>query len=587
MSLPSARSPHEADRLLELEAFAAIDAASHVDIDDLTRLATGLCRAPIAAVSFVDATRQWFSSGHGAIAGIETPRDLSFCGHAIGGTGLFEVADAAADARFAHSPLVTGDPRIRFYAGAPLVTAHGHALGALCVIDHRPRSLDDPQREALQLLSRQVIRRLEHQHSRHHLQRLVTERSEHVQQIRDVVDTRAVSEERLSMVLSALQAGYWDWDLEHGIVSYSQRFAEMFQLGAPGPLPAQEIFAAVDDLALESLHAALGRLFEGRVDRLRHEFRRRSGGAPPVWLEMRGQVTAWTAGGQPRRALGLAIDITAERRKDEHRRAAQKLDALGALAAGVAHEINTPLQFVSHNLDFLASHAATVSAVASQVGDARAPRPTGGDGDGAATVDSASFDFVRQEFAGAIAESIDGIDRVTTIVRALKEFSHPGGTRDLADMNRMIEHAITLTRHEWKFVATVARDLDPDLPPVAWAAHECGQLLVNLLVNAAHAIQAAVRAGDRGQITVRTRQAGGQVEIQVSDTGTGVPSAIRDHIFEPFFTTKDVGKGTGQGLATARAIVERHGGTLALETEVGRGSTFIVRLPPASDRRAA
>ncbi len=589
MPLTTPPSELEAARLAELRTFAALDTTADVDIDGLTALAARLCGTPIAVVSLVDASRQWFKSRHGDMPFTETPRDVSFCTHAIAGAEVFEVPDARADARFVASPLVTGAPHVRFYAGAPLCTASGHTLGALCVIDHEPRTLTAEQRAVLEILGRQVIHRLEHQRSVKELERLGRERTEHLRQIREVADTLATSEERLSMVLAAVQAGYWDWDLESGIVSYSARFAEMFQL-PPGPLPIEDLFAAVDDQELEALHAALGRLLEGRVERLRHELRLRAGAEEPVWLRLRGQVTSWTPHAQPRRALGLAIDITAERIKDDHLRAAQKLDSIGALAAGVAHEINTPLQFVSHNLDFLAAHATTVSALATQLGEARAQAPaaTADDTGWAAAVDAADLDFVRDEFAGAIAESIDGIDRVTTIVRALKEFSHPGGAgRDQVDMNRMIENAVTLTRNEWKFVATVERDLDPALPPVAWAAYECGQVLVNLLVNAAHAIHAAVRAGERGRIRVRTRALAGQVEIQVSDTGTGVPPAIRDRIFEPFFTTKEVGKGTGQGLATVRTIVERHGGSITLDTEMGLGSTFTVRVPAASGRKAA
>ena len=196
--------------------------------------------------------------------------------------------------------------------------------------------------------------------------------------------------------------------------------------------------------------------------------------------------------------------------------------------------------------------------------------------------------FIRDEFAVAIVESIEGIDRVTHIVRALKEFAHPGGTgRELVNMNQMIENAITLTRNEWKFVATFEKDFDPELPAVGWAAHECGQLLVNLIVNASHAIQSVVGKGQKGVITARTRCVDGLVEIRLSDTGSGIPAEIRERIFDPFFTTKPVGKGTGQGLSAARAIVKQHGGTIAVESEVGRGTTFIVQLPPSVGQRVA
>ncbi len=573
-TLTAVPRPHrdEAARVAELRSFDVLDTAADADIDALTRLAAHLCDAPVAAVSLVDTDRQWFLSRLG-VAASETPRGVSFCTHAIEGEGLFEVADATRDARFAGTPLVTGDPHIVFYAGAPLVTPSGHALGALCVIDHTPRTLTDGQREALTLIGRQVMRRLEQQRALKALQAFSDERVAHLEQLQQYAGTLALSEQRLAMVLAAVEAGYWDWNLVTGEVTFSPRFGELFQLECAGPLPVEDLFAALDDPELEALHTAFADLFARRVERLHEEFQVRTPDSEPRWLRFRGHVTAWGDDGEPLRALGLAVDITGDRQRDHQMRTTQKLDAIGALAAGVAHEINTPLQFVSHNLDFLASHCATVS-------------------EGLTACNGVPPDadalLLHDEVAGAIAESIDGLERVTQIVRALKEFSHQGrGGRERIDINQMIENAITLTRNEWKFVAAFERDLAPGLPPVAAAGYECGQLLVNLIVNAAHAVLAASAAGRKGVISARTRLVNGQIEIRVSDTGTGIPPEIRDRIFEPFFTTKSVGKGTGQGLATARAIVERHGGSIDFETEMGCGTTFVVRFPTAAGSQQA
>ncbi|MBL8136851.1 MAG: GAF domain-containing protein [Acidobacteria bacterium] len=565
------RRADEAGRLAELRGFDVLDSAADADIDALTRLAARLCRVPVAAVSLVDADHQWFLS-RPDIAARVTPRRVSFCSHAIEADGVFEVPDATCDARFAGTPLVAGAPHIVFYAGAPLVTPAGHAIGALCVIDHTPRTLSADEREALVLIGRQVMRRLEQHRALTALQAFSSERVAHLEQLERYASTLALSEQRLAMVLAAVEAGYWDWDLVTGEVIFSPRFGELFQLDGDGPLPVEALFTALDDPELEALHAAFADLFGRRVDRLYEEFQVRTPDGEPTWLRFRGHVTSWGAHGEPLRALGLAIDITRERQRDHQLRTTQKLDAIGALAAGVAHEINTPLQFVSHNLDFLAAHCATVTAgmnAAAWPGDAEVLQR-------------------HDDVAGAIAESIDGLERVTQIVRALKEFSHQGRDgRERLDINRMIENAITLTRHEWKFVADVERDLAPGLPPVAAAGYECGQLLVNLIVNAAHAVMAAEAAGGKGVIGVRSRLVNGQVEIRLTDTGTGIAPEIRDRIFEPFFTTKGVGTGTGQGLATARAIVERHGGAIEFETEVGRGTTFIVRFPAANGSQQA
>ncbi|MFN8644381.1 MAG: ATP-binding protein [Candidatus Binatia bacterium] len=564
------RPPSPADetaRLAVLHRCETLDDSGDADIDALVRLAAHLCQAPVAAVSLIDDTRQWFLSRHG-LEPDASPHGLGFCAHTVRGTAIFEVADARRHPAFAATLPVIGTAPVVFYAGAPLLTGAGQAIGALCVVDHAPRVLTADQRDVLHQLAQQVMRRLDQRAALAALQALGRERVAHLEQLQRYADTVAHSEQRLSMVLQAVEAGVWDWDLQTGQVHFSPRFAELFELASDGPLPIEDLFVTVDDHELEELHAAFADLFAQRVDRLWQEFQIRTVGGEPRWLRVRGQVTAWGPDGAPRRVVGMAVDVTGDRRRDRQLHAAQKLDAIGGLAAGVAHEINTPLQFVSHNLDFLASQCGHLATRLDAL-----PPPADGEDD---------LRPVHDEVAGAIAESIDGIDRVTRIVRALKEFSHQGpSTRERIDVNQMVENAVTLTRHEWKLVATFDCDLAPGLPAVSAAAYECGQLLVNLIVNAAHAVLAATRPGQKGRIGVRTRSVGGQVELRVWDTGTGIPPEIHDRVFEPFFTTKAVGQGTGQGLATARAIVERHGGTIAFETEVGRGTTFVVRLPAA------
>ena len=200
-----------------------------------------------------------------------------------------------------------------------------------------------------------------------------------------------------------------------------------------------------------------------------------------------------------------------------------------------------------------------------------------------ATLRRADLDYLTAEIPQAIRQSLEGVEHVASIVGAMKEFSHPDTLRKQAiDLNHAIEGAITLCRNEWKYVAEVVTDFDPDLPPVCCLPSDINRVVVNLMVNAAHAIAAARRNGALGKhtITVRTRRDGPWAEIRVEDTGTGIPAEIRDRVFDPFFTTKEVGEGTGQGLSISHAIVvEKHGGTIHFETEVGRGTSFIVRLP--------
>jgi signal transduction histidine kinase len=168
----------------------------------------------------------------------------------------------------------------------------------------------------------------------------------------------------------------------------------------------------------------------------------------------------------------------------------------------------------------------------------------------------------------------------------MKEFSHPGNDEmQSIDLNRAIESTLTVCRNEWKYVAELVTDFDPDLPPVTCLPGECNQVFLNLIINACHAIAEAQTDGtqEKGTITVSTRNLGDAVEVRIADTGTGIPEEARRKVFDPFFTTKQVGRGTGQGLAIARSvIVDKHNGSLSFETEVGRGTTFIVQLPLSS-----
>jgi signal transduction histidine kinase len=204
-----------------------------------------------------------------------------------------------------------------------------------------------------------------------------------------------------------------------------------------------------------------------------------------------------------------------------------------------------------------------------------------------ACVERADLDYLTNEIPRAIEQSLDGIQRVTKIVRAMKEFSHPEGDKKCdVDINRAIETTLTVARNEWKYVVDVRTCFDKTLPLVPCYAGEFNQVILNLLINAAHAIADVVGNGasDKGTITITTSQVGNTVEIGVQDTGTGIPEKIRSRVFEPFFTTKEVGKGTGQGLAMAHAIIiKKHGGKIWFESEIGKGTTFFIRLPLAME----
>ncbi len=283
--------------------------------------------------------------------------------------------------------------------------------------------------------------------------------------------------------------------------------------------------------------------------------------------------------------LAFVRDISERRELESQLRQAQKLEGIGQLAAGIAHEINTPTQFVTDNLTFLrdswnATHD-LLQNYRTTVRDSAAALPPGVAAALATAEQACDLDFVVAEVPHAIDQSLDGARRVAEIVRAMKEFSHPDSADKTAtDLNKAVTSTVTVARNEWKYVADVSTRLDETLPHVVCYPGDVNQVILNLVVNAAHAIKEKAKDGEKGKITVCTRMRDQFAEISITDTGTGIPEAIRSRIFDPFFTTKEVGKGTGQGLSLAHAVVvKKHGGKIWFETEMGLGTTFFINLP--------
>jgi two-component system, NtrC family, sensor kinase len=265
----------------------------------------------------------------------------------------------------------------------------------------------------------------------------------------------------------------------------------------------------------------------------------------------------------------------------------QSLAVLGKLAAGIAHEINTPAQYVSDNILFLQDAFDGLRKVFDQYRLLYQSVKTGVVK--AKTVQtleelmvSSEVDYYLEQIPGAIRQSLEGMNRIIQILGAMRDFSHPGLMEKKAiDINRAIQNTILVTRNIWKNVADVETSYDETLPPVPCQAGEINQVLLNLIVNAADAIAEVNEkpSGELGRIKIRTIREGEAVEIRVSDTGAGIPEAIQERIFDPFFTTKPVGKGTGQGLTLSASVIANHRGTLHFETTKGVGTTFIIRLP--------
>lgn len=301
------------------------------------------------------------------------------------------------------------------------------------------------------------------------------------------------------------------------------------------------------------------------------------------------------ANGEIDGVLTVARDVTERRRGEQERqmmevqlRQAQKLESIGRLAAGIAHEINTPTQYIGDNTKFVRDAFADLLPVLKAPGallaaareNQLAPELIQAT---ETLLQNADLDYLIEEIPKAVDQCLQGVERVARIVRAMKEFSHPGtADKTQVDLNHCIDSTLTVARNEWKYVAELVTDFDLNLPPVTCLPGEFNQVILNLVVNAAHAIADTLKEGEarKGTITVSTKHAGDWVEVRLSDTGTGIPEAVRGKIFDPFFTTKGVGKGTGQGLAIAHSvIVDKHGGTITFETEPGKGTVFIIRLP--------
>jgi len=360
----------------------------------------------------------------------------------------------------------------------------------------------------------------------------------------------------------------------------------------PEEIASQKPLAMVEEQDRASLRAAFQMINDERCDAATAEYRmiRKDGSLARV----EARIAAIRAGNSGEaKILLVARDISGREAAEQERRRmeaelaqAQKLESIGQLAAGIAHEINTPTQYVGDNLRFIQETTTELLEILQALPDLGEGGAVPGFRAFRERLIQADLDYLRAELPKAARQSLEGVARISKIVGALKEFSHPDSeVKTLADLNRAIESTVAISRNEWKYVADLDLDLDPNLPPLPCHLGGINQVVLNLVVNAAHAIGEVVgHSGQKGRITVRTRVEGDQVVIQVEDTGAGIPKAIHGRIFDLFFTTKGVGKGSGQGLAIARSVVvDKHGGTIGFESEPGQGTVFTIHLPLLPD----
>ena len=446
-----------------------------------------------------------------------------------------------------------------------------------------PISLDDRSQDEIGVLARsfnvmvEELNRLAWNHEvlvsseRERLEHLVRDRTRALEQSREMYRLMAESTRAIPFVLD-LTNGAFEYIGPKGITAFDVPESQWKEPGA------------LDMIIPRQVNQEVRQRFD-ECDSGSFEFL-----TPLVHLDGRRTEVRWTGTCEwvenSKILRGLMLDITEVRRRGLEHAASQKLESVGRLAAGVSHEINTPVQFVTDNVHFLRTSMIDIAAVAHAYRGLQHAVQSQGDVAAAAqraaeAEKAADLDYVLENAPPAIDSALEGLGRIATIVRSMKEFAHPDqAVKQSADLNQAIRSTLVVAHNEYKYVAELDTQL-ADLPLVQCYLGEFNQVILNLLVNASHAISDVVKdSGSLGKITVRSRLDGDEVEISIADTGMGIPEAVRAKIFDPFFTTKEVGKGTGQGLAIARSvIVNKHGGTLRFETECGKGTTFYIRLP--------
>jgi PAS domain S-box-containing protein len=387
------------------------------------------------------------------------------------------------------------------------------------------------------------------------------------------------AERRLSAATEAGNIGMWEIRYSDRSLWLSDRWWSMLGYD-PGVLPPS--FETVESLMSPEdrprVLDAMERHRIGTAPNLDFEVRMRCKDGSWRWIGSKGRAVERASDGSALRVSGVHIDIHDRKEVQLHMVMADRLESVGRLAAGVAHEINTPVQYVNDSAYFIRDGVKELIAYVQGLQAASQPSP-------GVTPD---LQYLLENLPPAVDRAIDGLARIAEIVRSMKEFSHADQESMCpVDLKRAILSVLVVARSEYKYVARLETDL-ADLPEVTCHGTQISQVVLNLVVNAAHAIADVVQdGGEMGLITVKAFVDGDEVVIVVTDTGSGMPESIRHRVFDPFFTTKGIGRGTGQGLSFVHnVVVKGHGGSVSFLTELGRGTTFFVRLPVGPCRGA-
>ena len=417
---------------------------------------------------------------------------------------------------------------------------------------------------------------------RNHLGRVCQEREEHVAARNRHLKSALAESRRL---LSAIDLVLIELDSDHIVRRWNHQAQRLFGLSDSTVVGCDirtlnipwDNREAVDSFLMSN--ASTERTLEVSFQQVDHQ---------PVILNLTRHIIHEPD--EPNGVLVLGADLTEQRRLQQHLQQAQRLESVGQLAAGVAHEINTPLQYIGDNIDYLSSKF--INLLPYIEGTLKYLQDEGERSDDEKEdlktqllqiSKKQKLTRMAHQIPNAFADSQQGLQHVTRIVRAMKELSHPGGAeRTAVNVNHLLDTAITVSTNEWKYVADIQRQLTDEPVDVPGFSGELAQVFLNLIVNAAHAVADANQKLGRakGRIDITSRLTAGDIVIEIQDDGCGIPADIADRVFDPFFTTKDVGKGTGQGLAIAHSvIVTKHQGRIDFHSSADRGTRFIIHLP--------
>jgi two-component system, NtrC family, sensor kinase len=468
---------------------------------------------------------------------------------------------------------ITGRP-----AGAEKSMFHKLLLRQLrkqeCDVD----SVPEPWRRMLDVISRHYE---DTDRARYLLERSIGVSADEMQ---DLNAKLAAERDQFAHLFRHSPVGMARVDLAGRISEVNPQFARILGRQA-GDLAGQSVAGLALDGGRDKIAGRLNHLAQGVQSDVscQESFARADGGT--VFTKFSASAVCDEAG-RPMHLIVVLEDISDWTHLQIELRHAQKLESVGRLAAGIAHEINTPIQYVGTNISFLEAAFSDLLALCDVYRNACAKGELATLGpievaEIRAAEEAADLSYVRDQVPRSLSSTQDGIKRVAKIVQSMKNFAHPDrGERAVADINAALQSTITVASNELKYVANVETHF-AELPLLPCFLSDLNQVFLNLLVNAAHAVEDVVgKSGVMGRIGVSTSVQGDHIVIGISDSGAGIPEEIRDRIFDPFFTTKEVGRGTGQGLALARSVVvEKHGGSISFQSEVNQGTTFLIRLP--------